>query len=152
MFNYFNLHCKRYGIAQSARLCCTLYMFCIGLMMVVFRPKHVALMQLVFHQCVDIHTVCCVLGGKIHIFKYFVEVIQNQNLCQTDLLSFRSHCTEEQSAADPASRRNCLFSPCIDDTYNYADLIKFVMHLQPLIPRMQGTAEAQWLRCCGTNR
>jgi len=44
MLNYFNLYCKRYAIPHSAHLYCTLYMFCIGLMMTVLRPKHVALM------------------------------------------------------------------------------------------------------------
>ena len=44
MLNYFNLYYKRHGIPFSARLYCTLYMFCVGLMMAVFRPKHVALM------------------------------------------------------------------------------------------------------------
>ena len=44
MLNYFNLYCKRYGIPQSAHFYCTLYVFRIGLMMAVLRPKHVALM------------------------------------------------------------------------------------------------------------
>jgi hypothetical protein len=39
---FFN--CKRYVIPYSAHFYCALYMFCIGLMMAVLRPKHVALM------------------------------------------------------------------------------------------------------------
>ena len=35
---------KRYWIPYSAHLYCTLYVFCIGLVMAVLRPKHVALM------------------------------------------------------------------------------------------------------------
>jgi hypothetical protein len=50
--------CALYGVPYSAHLYCTLYMFCIGLMMAVLRPKHVALMYLIFHQCVDIHMFC----------------------------------------------------------------------------------------------
>ena len=58
MLNYFKLYCTRYGIPQSLRLYCTLYMFCIGLMKAVLRPKHVALIKLMFHHCVDIHMLC----------------------------------------------------------------------------------------------
>jgi len=39
MLKYFNLYCKRYVIPYSARLYCTLYMFCIGLMMAVFTAE-----------------------------------------------------------------------------------------------------------------
>jgi len=51
MLNFFNFYC-------IAHLYCTLYMFCIGLMMALLRPKHVALVQLIFHQCVDVHMLC----------------------------------------------------------------------------------------------
>ena len=44
MLNYFHFYCKRYRIPKSAQLYRTLYMFCIGLMMAVLQPKHVALM------------------------------------------------------------------------------------------------------------
>jgi len=44
MLNYFNFYCKRYGIPYSVHLYCTLYMFCIGLMMAVLQLKHAALM------------------------------------------------------------------------------------------------------------
>jgi len=43
MLNYFNFYCKRYGVPYSAHFYCTSYMFCIGLMMAVLRPKLVTL-------------------------------------------------------------------------------------------------------------
>ena len=42
----------------SLSLYSTLYMYCIGLIMAVSRPKHVALMQLIFRHCVGVHMLC----------------------------------------------------------------------------------------------
>ena len=55
----FNFYCKRNGIPKRAHVYCTLYMFCIGLMMAVLRSKNVALIKLCSPCGVMLDAVMC---------------------------------------------------------------------------------------------
>ena len=65
--------CALYGIPYSTSLYCTLYMFCIGLMMAVLRPKHVALMYVI-----DISSLCWCTYVVFCTVKYTNLLLHNE--------------------------------------------------------------------------